>query len=221
MTQTVQAKSNQLNAIDLAEPKTITITRMQVDPSSNDQPVTVHYEGENGKPFKPSKTVRRIMVALWGAHSEDYLGKSMTLYNDPSVIWAGKEVGGIRVSHMSDIKDEQVLTLLVSKARWTSYVIQPLRQQAAANGSKPDQEPAGKYYINARKTDDLAKWRDAFVGMAGKAFPAAAKGLEERHADLLRDLIMNGSDEERDAALAVEAALKAKIAETEEPEPAQ
>jgi hypothetical protein len=42
----------------------------------------VHLVEFPGRPFKPSKTVRRIMVAAWGPDASTYAGKRMTLYRD-------------------------------------------------------------------------------------------------------------------------------------------
>jgi hypothetical protein len=64
-------------------------------PDSADQPVSIHYEGGEGRPFKPCKTVRRIMVGVWGKDASKYVGRSMTLYRDPSVAFGGMQVGGI------------------------------------------------------------------------------------------------------------------------------
>ena len=53
MSRFVEAKSDQLNADDLiGAPRTITITR--VTGSDGDQPVSIHYQGDAGKPYKPA-----------------------------------------------------------------------------------------------------------------------------------------------------------------------
>jgi hypothetical protein len=55
-------------------------------------------------PFKPSKTVVRILAYAWGKETDDWPENArMTLYRDEKVKWAGQEVGGIRVSHLSHI----------------------------------------------------------------------------------------------------------------------
>lgn len=129
MSKTIVPKSDQMNYDDFpAGPKTITITGVKGASNENDQqPVSVHYEGDNGKPYKPCKSMRRVMVAVWGVNAIEYVGKSMTLFGDPNVLWAGKKVGGIRISHMSHIKDEINLALTASKGRRLPHRIQPLK----------------------------------------------------------------------------------------------
>jgi hypothetical protein len=114
MTRFIEAKSDQLNADDLISgPRTIAITR--VSANDGEQPVNVHYEGDGGKAFRPCKTIRRIMVAMWGPDASKYVGRSMTLYRDASVQFGGMQVGGIRVSHMSHIDGEKTVVVMKSK----------------------------------------------------------------------------------------------------------
>lgn len=126
MTAIIQPKSDQINADDLLSgPRTIRITKVDVNPGV-EQPCTVHYEGENGRPFKPCKSMARVMVLVWGADSKQYVGKSMTLYHDPEVKWGGMKVGGIRISHMSDMKSNAPLMLTVTRGKKAPYSVKPL-----------------------------------------------------------------------------------------------
>ena len=122
---TVIPKSDQLNADDfLTGPKTIRITGVKV--TSGEQPVSISYDGDMGKPYKPCKSMRRVLITFWGTDGQDYVGKHLTLYNDPSVKWAGKEIGGIRISHMSDIEKDSNIILTVSRAVKKQFLIQKL-----------------------------------------------------------------------------------------------
>ena len=126
MTAIIQPKSDQINADDLLSgPRTIKITKVDVNPGV-EQPCTVHYEGENGRPFKPCKSMARVMVLVWGPDSKQYAGKSMTLYHDPEVKWGGMKVGGIRISHMSDMKSNAPLMLTVTRGKKAPYSVKPL-----------------------------------------------------------------------------------------------
>lgn len=126
MTESIAPRSDQLNAEDmLTGPRTVTIT--EVRRGSVEQPVdVVTAEFGPGRPFKPSKTVRRIMVAAWGPDASAYVGKRMTLYRDPAVRFGGQDVGGIRVSHMSGIDKPLTLALTVSKGKRAPHVVKPL-----------------------------------------------------------------------------------------------
>jgi hypothetical protein len=94
MTDTIIPRSDQLNAEDLLTgPRTFTIT--EVRKGSVEQPVDIHLAEFPGRPFKPSKTVRRILVSAWGPDAATYAGRRMTLYRDPAVRFGGMDVGGI------------------------------------------------------------------------------------------------------------------------------
>jgi hypothetical protein len=125
MTAAIIAKSDQLNADDLiGRELTITITGVTV--KTGEQPVSVHYEGDAGKPWKPCKSMCRVLVAAWGADSSQYKGKSVTLIRDDSVTWGGMAVGGIRISHMSHIDKPLSIALTAKKGSKKVAVIQPL-----------------------------------------------------------------------------------------------
>jgi hypothetical protein len=126
MTATITPKSDQMNADDLiAGPRTITVTRVTVNPGA-EQPVDVFFEGDGGKPFRPGKSMRRVLVAVWGPDPSAYAGRSMTLYRDPEVTWAGMAVGGIRISHMSHMDGPVVLALTATKKARKPFRVEPL-----------------------------------------------------------------------------------------------
>lgn len=100
---TLEAKSDQLNATDIMGIDLVVRIRAVVVGSSKEQPVAVYFDGDNNRPWKPSKGMRRVLAAGWGWESDNWVGKSVKLHFDASVKYAGKEVGGIRVKAMSDI----------------------------------------------------------------------------------------------------------------------
>ena len=106
-----QAKSDQLNAVDIMgiEP-VITISEVQV--TQGDQPVLVFYHGCNDRPWKPSKGMIRILMAGWGKESDNWIGNSVQIFMEPSVKYAGKEVGGVRIRAMSDISTNGIMCAL-------------------------------------------------------------------------------------------------------------
>lgn len=105
LSDTIIAKSDQLNADDLiGASKTITVSNISRYQENGANCFAVNYEGDCGRPFKPCLTMRKIILFAWGEDGTKWTGRQMTLYCDPSVKWAGKEVGGVRISHMSDIQ---------------------------------------------------------------------------------------------------------------------
>lgn len=140
MANTIQPKSDQINADDLiGGPRTITVTRVTGNEGNAEQPVNVFFEGDEGKPFRPCKSMRRVMVKIWGADASKYAGQSMTIYRDPKVKWGGMEVGGIRISHMTGIDQPETMALTATRASRKPYTVQPLEIEAkadkAANGA--------------------------------------------------------------------------------------
>jgi hypothetical protein len=140
MSRVIVPKSEQLNSDDMISgPLSIRITSVDIR-AGQDQPVSIHYEGDGGKPYKPCKSMCRIMVAAWGPDARLYAGRSMTLYRDPTVKWGGMEVGGIRISHMSDIDRAMVLALTATKGSRKPYTVKPI--EASALSHQKDNAPA-------------------------------------------------------------------------------
>lgn len=126
MSGVIVPKSDQMNADDLiAGPRTITIREVRVN-GGGEQPVSIYFHGDNNKPYKACKSMCRVLVQLWGADAKAYVGRSLTLCRDPSVKWGGLEVGGIRISHMTDIERDVTLVLTASKTSRKPYVVKVL-----------------------------------------------------------------------------------------------
>ena len=125
LSKTILAKSTQLNADDLAGPITIKITGVKV--TDGDQPTAISYEGDNGRPFFPCKSMRRVLVRAWGANSQDYIGRSIALYNEPTVKWGGKEVGGIRISGVSHIERDFAMPLTITRGQKKPFAVKMLQ----------------------------------------------------------------------------------------------
>jgi hypothetical protein len=130
LTNTIIPKSDQLNADDLISgPRTIRITG--VEAGSAEQPVAIHYEGGTGRPYKPSKSMRRVLVAIWGTDGNAYVGRSLTIYRDPLIKFGGDAVGGIRISHASDIEETVCIALTESRGKRKPFRVQPLVAEKA------------------------------------------------------------------------------------------
>lgn len=122
---TIVPKSDQLNAEQLlATDLTITITDVRM--GSEDQPVILNYSNDEGRPYKPCKTMRKLLIFAWGEDGRNWIGKSMTLYNDQAVRFGGMVVGGIRISHLSHIEREISLSLTATKGKKAQHTILPL-----------------------------------------------------------------------------------------------
>ena len=129
MAAAIVPKSDQINADDcMGGPITIKITKVTVR-GGQEQPVTINYENDNGKPYKPCKSMARVFVKAWGLDKSQYPGRSVTLYCDSSVKWGGLEVGGLRISHMTDLPTApEPMTVILTSAKGSRkpFTVRPL-----------------------------------------------------------------------------------------------
>jgi hypothetical protein len=130
---TIVPKSDQLNSEQLlAGAMTIKVSGVTVT-NNAEQPVTIHYDGDDGRPYKPCKTMRKVLILAWGHDGSAWAGKSMTLFNDPAVKFGGQSVGGIRISHVSHIDRDIAVALTATKGKKTLHTIKALKVAAPAN----------------------------------------------------------------------------------------
>lgn len=168
LSKTIAPKSDQLNADDLiAGPITITVT--QVRGCDGDQPIAVHFEGDDGKPYKPCKSMRRVLVHAWGKEGKEYVGRRMTLFNDPNVQFGGVKVGGIRISHMSHIDRPMVVPLTVTRAQRRPYEVKPLKAEVVQRPRpEPREPPAGDLSLDDDTPGDIEDGWDAAAWAQGQ-----------------------------------------------------
>jgi len=125
MLATIVPKSDQINADDLiGQSLTITVNEVKFS-GGQEQPVSMYFDG-SGKAFRPCKSMCRVLVAIWGPDAKEYVGRSMTLYRDPTVKWGGMEVGGIRISHMTHMEAPVTMALTATKGARKPYTVRPL-----------------------------------------------------------------------------------------------
>lgn len=137
LSKTIEARSDQLNADDLiGGPRVLHITAVRL--IDGDQPVAINYEGDDGKPYKPCKSMRRVMVSLWGADGSRWPGNSIEVYRDPEVKFGGAAVGGIRISRATGITKPSDVLLTVKRGKRAPYRIEPLAAAPTAPAAYPD-----------------------------------------------------------------------------------
>jgi len=175
ISQTTAPKSDQQNFDDyIGGPKTVTIEK--VTPGSLEQPVDVHLVEFPGRPYRPSKSMRRVMIKAWGIESAAYTGRRMTLYGDPEVTFGRDKVGGIKISHLSHIEKRLTLALTVTRGRRAPFNVEPLanatptlttvpsyRELLAEIGALADKTPGGRKAVAAdwAETHEGESLRDA------------------------------------------------------------
>jgi len=153
MTPIIAPKSNQLTSDDLlAGDRTITITEVSINPGT-EQPCQIRFEGDQGKPWYPCKTMARVLVKAWGPDAKQYVGKSVQLFRDPNVTWAGMAVGGIRIRALSHIEAAFDMALTATRGKKAMARFVPLKAQVT-------QHPAA---------DPARKWADGYIATVNQA----------------------------------------------------
>lgn len=130
MLATIIPKSDQLNSDDLiGRSITIKVERVTITPGT-EQPVSIHFAGDNGKPYRPCKSMCRVLVQTWGPDANAYVGRGMTLYRDATVTWGGLAVGGIRISHLSHLESAMTMALTATKQSRKPFTVKPMPADA-------------------------------------------------------------------------------------------
>lgn len=162
---TLAPNSDQLDAVDLlGGDRTFTIAN--VSRGNDEQPVQIHL-AELPRPWRPGKSMRRVLAACWGTDANAYVGRRVTLYCDPDVIFGKENVGGTRIRALSDIPGPKKVPLLVSRGKSATFTVQPLKDAPKPTGPTLEQVAA------CDDTDQLrAMWQ--------AASPDVRKAIEAR-----------------------------------------
>ncbi len=176
LTQSIEPRSDQINADDLiAGPQTYTITG--VSAGAAEQPIDIHL-AETKRAYRPSKSMRRVLVAAWGSDGSLYAGRRLTLYRDPEVTFGRDKVGGIKISHLSHIERPITLALTVTRGKRANHTVDPLPDSAPTAPVEPTAD-------DVAGCTDLAALRAMW--QAAKTNPERQAQIQERVAELSTD----------------------------------
>lgn len=147
---TIIPKSDQLNAEQLLHgPMTIRVT--SVRRGNDEQPVIIHYENDGGRPYKPCKSMRKVLIFAWGEDGSQWVGRMATLFNKRDVKFGGQEVGGIRISHLSHIDADIALSLTATRGKKEPFVIKKLAVDDPVPAARVALEAAARNGMDALK----------------------------------------------------------------------
>ena len=176
---TTMAKSDQINAADLlGGPLVCQITDIQMTGAA-DQPISIFVDS-HPQPWKPSKTSRRVLAACWSdVDPSEWVGRYVVLYNDPTVMWAGKAEGGIRTSHMSHIDGKKTIMTNATRGKKSAQTVDPYypdNSQAPASVPVfwPDEAFAKRLAAAQPKIDSGELTAEAFIATLEKKAPMTA-----------------------------------------------
>ena len=154
----VKTKSDQLNADDLISgPLTGRIVRITKG-ATPEQPVNIQLSCWH-VPWRPCKTERRVLIALWGEDPAAWMGRTLRIQRDAMVAFGGENVGGVRIAGASHIKGEVSVMLNKSKgkkARRTVVEIPPIADaQTVAPILLPKWAEQGNEMLDPDQADEI------------------------------------------------------------------
>ena len=174
--ETLAPKSDQMDYEDLiAGPRTLTISEVRRGPSA-EQPVEIAFS-DFERPWRPAKSMRRVLVAAWASDASKYVGRKVTLFGDSTVKWAGQEVGGIRLSHLSHIDKPLTVALTVTRGKRAPFTVQPI---------VPAKDVSGRDWLTELADADGDAELISALGLAAKsanALPAVLTVIRKAYQD--------------------------------------
>lgn len=136
---TAEPRSDQINADDfVGSPRTFTISGTRQ--GTAEQKYDVLLAEVPGRVWRPPLTVLRLLIEAWGDESDNWVGRRVTLFRDASVSFGRDAVGGIRVSHMSNLPDGKPLKvkLTTKRGKRELFTVQPLPDAPTQQPSELD-----------------------------------------------------------------------------------
>jgi hypothetical protein len=103
--------------------------------------------------------MRRVLVQAWGAEASTYTGRRLTLFRNPDITFGRDKVGGIEISHMSDLPKRLTVSLMVTRGKRKPFSVDPL-----PDAPKPDTTIPADVVSNTAKAltdgalDDYLAW---------------------------------------------------------------
>lgn len=149
ITDALAPNSDQLDAIELVTPRTFTIaagSRLAIREGKT--VAEIPFEGFP-RVWRPSKGMLDVLAKCWGADAKQWVGRRVTVYNDPDVMFGKDRVGGVRVSHLSHIDGPQTVNI---RASGRGRSPKPWKVQPLADAPTTPQQPSITPFLDAIDT---------------------------------------------------------------------
>lgn len=132
--------SNWLRKEDLDDPvggEELTIKKVTEELVGADQQSkwAVHWREKGMLPMLLNKTNLRLLAAMFGDDTDDWIGKTVEVYHDPTISYAGQLVGGLRVRQPRPPKPRR---------RPAQEFQHPEEEGEIEDAPKPKRNPQGK-----------------------------------------------------------------------------
>ena len=152
----VKIKSDRLNFEDfIMGSQEFTISKLGRKVDQGNVRLLMIFEGRESTPYWVPKGMVKCLSNPegWGeSEFSEWIGRKVRLFGEPTVVYAGKELGGIRISHISHIAAPYSTKITERRGVRIDYVISPLEEVMY---------PVDRFNTN------LPAWRAAIA--AGKA----------------------------------------------------
>lgn len=147
--QALAPKSDQLNADDLIVGNIVIVISKVTINLGSEQKIIINYQGDNGKPWKPSKGMGRVLTEILGGDPDKWVGETVELFRNKEIRFGKEKCGGIQIAGMSAVRNVTTLLITTSKGKKSSITIQPIaaagnhpQRSTQAAQSKPEQPNA-------------------------------------------------------------------------------
>lgn len=152
----VKIKGDRLNFEDfIMGSQDFTIVKLGRKVDGGQPRLLMFFEGREETPYWVSKGMVKCLSNPegWGnSEFSEWVGRKVRLFGEPSVMYAGKELGGVRISHISHISQPYSTKITERRGVRIDYAISPLNDSLY---------PVEKFEAN------LGAWLSAIA--AGKA----------------------------------------------------
>ena len=138
ITDALAPASDQLDAVELVDPRTFTIdTGSRLGKREGKTVAEIRLVGFD-RVWRPSKGMLDVLAACWGTNGEKWTGHRVTVYNDRSVTFGKERTGGVRISHLSHIDEARDVTIRANGAGRTQlWHIEPLSESQVKVETEP------------------------------------------------------------------------------------
>jgi hypothetical protein len=157
---TAEPRSDQWNADDFTSgPRTFAIAG--VKDGAAEQKYDIALEGE-ARAWRPPLTQLRVLMAAWGDDSNVWVGRRVTLYQDPTIRFGKEVLGGVRISHLSHLDKPKNFKITTTRGKRETYTVQPLPDAPAPRNFLQEANAAG---------DDIAALRALYTAAQSAGEP--------------------------------------------------
>ncbi|SNS43062.1 hypothetical protein SAMN06309944_0222 [Micrococcales bacterium KH10] len=172
ITDALAPASDQLDAVELVNPRTFTIdTGSRLGKRDGRTVVEIRLVNFD-RVWRPSKGMLDVLAACWGTDGKAWVGRRVTLYNDRDVTFGKEKTGGIRISHLSHIEKARTVAIRAPGAgRVKQWHVEPLPDEPTTADPTPEQI--------ASLTDE-----DALKELWKQSSPQGRRLIEARVAEL-------------------------------------